>query len=130
MNGLYWRARVFEEQGKFEQAIDQFEHRDLLDDYEPAERKRFYDGLRNAFKLDGARGYWQYRVDQALKKSRPDLYHLATLHMRLGQKDKAYQYLEEAYANHYCLEELLTDLCWDRNNPWFKSFARKIGLTQ
>ena len=45
-----------------------------------------------------------------------------------GEMDKAYEYLEKAFERHYCLEHLLFDLCWDRNDEWFKSFARRIGL--
>jgi serine/threonine protein kinase/Flp pilus assembly protein TadD len=130
LNGLLWKARTLEEMGQFQEAIAQFEHHDLLDEGNPAETKRFYDGLRNAFEQGGARGYWQYRLDQEQKKPSPDLYLLATYHARLGETEKAYEFLERAYTNHYCLENLMFDLCWDRQEPRFKAFTRKVGLTE
>ena len=114
--------------GKFDKAIREFEKLDRLYERNEADTKRFYDGLRAAVQEGGAAGYWQKRLDEALKEPSPDLYYIASMYAHRGEMDKAYEYLEKAFERHYCLENLLFDLCWDRNDEWFKSFARRIGL--
>jgi len=130
VNGIYWLGRTYEDMEKFDKAIREFEKLDRLYERNEADTKRFYDGLRAAVQEGGAAGYWQKRLDEALKEPSPDLYYIASMYAHRGEMDKAYEYLEKAFERHYCLEHLLFDLCWDRNDEWFKSFARRIGLMQ
>jgi tetratricopeptide (TPR) repeat protein len=129
-NAHYFIGRVYEEQTNFVAAIQEFEERERLDGEYNAERKAFYDELREAIRLGGAEGYWRKRLDIALGKSQPDLYYIATLYARLGEKDKAYAYLKEACEKRAFDKGLMFDLCWDHNDEQFKAIARGIRLLQ
>jgi tetratricopeptide (TPR) repeat protein len=130
MNGWYSIGRTYEEMGEFEKAIQAFEEHDRLDKTDETKRNILYAELRQAAKQLGRDGYWQKRLEQALKKSAPDLYRIATLFARVGEKDKAYEYLEKACEQHAFTEGPMFDVCWDHNDEAFKAMMRKIGLME
>ncbi len=123
----YWKGKIYEEQGNFMEAIDEFEKNDGDD----AGKKSFYDGLRSAVKERGAEGYWRKRPVEDLKESPQPVYRIATLHARLGEKFEAYECLERAWEQHdSSLDTLMYDTCWDHKDKLFKILSRKIGLMQ
>jgi tetratricopeptide (TPR) repeat protein len=129
-NGYYWKARTLEAMGRFNEAMDADEQRDRKNEKDPAEIKRIYDGLRTALAQNGPEGYWRKRLANELENSPPDLYLIATLHIRLGDKDQAYECLEKAFKQNPFAGGLMVDPCWDRTDKRFKAFARKVGLMQ
>jgi hypothetical protein len=86
--------------------------------------------LREAVRLGGTEGYWRKRLDIALENSQPDLYYIATLYARLGEKQKAYDYLREACEKRAFDQGLMVDLCWDHNDEQFRVIARGLRLIQ
>ena len=68
------------------------------------------------------------------KNSYVSPYVLATLYASLGEKDKAFQYLEKAYSEKSL--ELIPNLKADlrienlRSDPRFQDLARRVGLPQ
>ena len=114
----------------FAKAILAFEKCDLLGDDDPAKSKRFYDDLRSALREGGAEGYWRKRLELELEKTSPDLYYVATLYARLGEKDNAYENLAKAFQKNHFAGGLMVDVCWDRNDERFKALARRVGLMQ
>src|SRR5439155_12937936 len=80
----YWKGRVFEEMGKFEEAIDEFESQERAAEKYTADKKVFFDQLRDAVQQNGAEGYLRKRLELALKESHQELYEIATLYARLG----------------------------------------------
>jgi serine/threonine protein kinase len=126
----YWKARTLEEMGRFKEAIDADEEHDHRAEVDPAEIKRFYEGLRSALEQGGPEGYWRKRLAEELKKPSPDFYRIATFYAHLGDKDQAYDFLEKAFKRTPFAGGLMVDPCWDRNDEWFKALARKVGLMQ
>ena len=129
-NGYYWKARTLEEMGRFTEAIGADEEHDRRAEEDPAEMKRFYDGLHSALEQGGPKGYWSKRLAEALKRPSPDFYHIATFYLRLADEDQAYHYLEMAFRQTPFAGSLMVDPCWDRSDERFKTFARKVGLMQ
>jgi tetratricopeptide (TPR) repeat protein len=126
----YFIGRVYQEQTNFLAAIQEFEEHDRLAGNYDNERIKFYDALREAVRLGGAEGYWQKRLKIALGKSRPDLYYVATLYARLGERDKAYAWLKKACEKKSFDQGLMFDFCWDHSDPEFIAIARGIHLLQ
>jgi len=126
----YCKGRVFEEMGKFEEAIEEFQSQEQAAEQFTDDRKLFFGKLRDAVRQNGGEGYWRKRLDLALKESHQQPYEIATLYARLGDKQNAYAWLKKACAQKAFTEGLLFDLCWDHNDEQFKAIARGIGLLQ
>ena len=123
----YWKGKLHEEEGKFLEAIDEFQK----DDGDEAGKRDFYEQLRSAVRQDGAKGYWGKRLSKALNDSPVHPYYIATLHARLGEWSEAYKYLEQACEQHDpSLDSLMIDFCWDHEDEKFKTLAKNIGLMQ
>ncbi|HRI14986.1 MAG TPA: serine/threonine-protein kinase [Verrucomicrobiota bacterium] len=130
-NGLTWKARTYEEMGEFEKAVDTLEQLDLVENGGVAPRKNYHEGLREAFRQRGAKGYWRFKLDDTLARRPERAYEIASLYARLKEWPTAYEYLEKAVGQHDSwLQNLLFDLCWDRTDPDFIRLAKKIGLMQ
>jgi TolB-like protein len=73
-------------------------------------------------------------IDDLLKdpgKGRFDYFHMAQMYVAVGDKDKAFECLEEAYREHsWWLVTLLVDpgLAPVRNDPRLQNLARRVGL--
>jgi serine/threonine protein kinase/Flp pilus assembly protein TadD len=130
MNGLTWMGRTYEEMEDFDKAIKTFEQHDRLANTDEDKRTKRYAELRRAFEQGGRDGYWRKRLEQALKESPPNLYRIAALFARVGQKNDAYEYLEKACEQHAFTEGPMFDLCWDHNDERFKAIVKRIGLIQ
>ena len=128
--GHQWKARVFVETGDFMGAIHEWEQSEQAVGAFNAERKIFYDRLRDAVRRDGSKGYWTESLDLAKGKSPQNPYLIASYYARLGQWTNAYAYLNRACEQHSFTEGLMFDLCWDHNDPQFQAIARRIGLLQ
>jgi tetratricopeptide (TPR) repeat protein len=129
-NGLNWIARTYEEMKQFDNAIDAWQHHDEATDSHPVPMT-FYGDLRAAVRADPVNGYWRKRLEYELQHHPDWHYWIATHYAHLNDMKRAYEQLELADAhNDSALENLLFDLCWDRNDPWFKAFAKKIGLSR
>jgi hypothetical protein len=107
----------------------------------PSPRGRFpakirEDVLRNALATHGAQGYWRALLDFATLKPNPaeaydDAYGIAILYARLGEKEKAIDSLETAYAERrIAISEIGIEPAFDvlRNEPRFHLLLRRTGL--
>ncbi|MBI3848750.1 MAG: protein kinase [Verrucomicrobia bacterium] len=126
----YWIGRVYLEQTSFMAAIDEFEEGEKAVGRTSSKREFFFETLREASRQDPVNGYWSKRLELALQESKPDLYEIATLYARLGDKPKAYRYLREACEKKAFDQGLMFDLCWDHEDKEFKAIARGIRLLQ
>ena len=89
--------------------------------------------LKEAFAKSGIRGYLQKRLQQLQSGGNPEVYavRIAALLALLGEKDKAFDWLEKAYAQHWDgLVTLKQDFFLDslRTDPRFKDLLRRVGL--
>jgi tetratricopeptide (TPR) repeat protein len=127
-------------------------HREAIEEYTKAQemfglsQNRLAE-LRTVYQNSGEKGYWRKTLEfcqEASKLQRKfatvsgygwcdyvkDLY-VALLHVRLGEFDAAFQWLEAACSKHETeLIYLKTDPQWDgiRSDPRFQTLLRRMGL--
>lgn len=132
-NGHNFLALTFEQTGRFEKAIAEWEACRRLSGDKEADLQRYFKGLLAALQEGGATAYWKKKLEEAQKDPQPKLYYMATLHARLGKKDQyemdqAYTLLKKSCQEQHDFGGAMYDLCWDHNDPKFRSIMKSIGL--
>jgi TolB-like protein len=87
--------------------------------------------LRAALRADGPQGYWRARLSFLSKQRTRENYLLAVFHARLGESDKALEFLEQAFQMHEPdLIYLKSEPAFDgmRRNPRFKALTGAMKL--
>jgi tetratricopeptide (TPR) repeat protein len=87
--------------------------------------------LREAYEKSGYEGYLRFRLDRHLNRENPKLVHVASLYSRLGDKDKAFEWLEKAWSKPlFGFEHAPSCFWWDRlrDDPRFETLLRKQNL--
>jgi TolB-like protein/class 3 adenylate cyclase/Tfp pilus assembly protein PilF len=133
----YWfLSSVYLEKGMYEESITQMYKAQILSKEEtPESAGRIAAELRQALKSGGEKGYWQKILQEELEVYKKGLGYpvtIATAYAKLGDKDKAFEWLEKAYAER---DEQLRNLkgsSFDnlRTDPRYKDLLRRIGLPQ
>lgn len=89
--------------------------------------------LGDAFKKSGAQGYWRKLLEISLESKNFEIVQMAAIYAQLGERDKAFEFLEKAYDGR------TTTLLWLkvspefdslRTDPRFPDLVRRIGLAQ
>ncbi|MEO8071884.1 MAG: winged helix-turn-helix domain-containing protein [Acidobacteriota bacterium] len=87
--------------------------------------------LADAFKKSGAKGYWKKLLEFALDNEKFDAVQTAAIFGQLGERDKAFEFLEKAY------NERSTNILWLkvspefdnlRSDPRYADLVRRVGL--
>lgn len=125
--GYSWAGRVFEEQGNFIKAIDEFEKCDLAQGHDQTRTKLFYDDLRRAVDQDPVHGYWWKRLRIEFAQPKTNAYQVATLYLHLGDKPKAYEWLARVTPDN-AYGKLWVDPCWNQKDTEYLAFATRFGL--
>lgn len=108
------------------------------------------DALKRAYTASGLAGYWQKQLELATPRYQEELaaaakessdryvspYRLAELNARIGNKERAFELLQESYKNRdeslrwLKAESLSVDSPWDsiRADPRFTVLLRGVGL--
>jgi tetratricopeptide (TPR) repeat protein len=133
----YWfLSSVYLEKGMYEESITQMSKAQILSKEEtPESAGRIAAELRQALKSGGEKGYWQKILQEELEVYKKGLGYpvtIATAYAKLGDKDKAFEWLEKAYAER---DEQLRNLkgsSFDnlRTDPRYKDLLRRVGLPQ
>jgi TolB-like protein/DNA-binding winged helix-turn-helix (wHTH) protein/Tfp pilus assembly protein PilF len=90
--------------------------------------------LREAYAASGWRGFWQKELARALARAprRPTMYYVtARMYARLGEHDRAMEWLEKAYAERADhLVMLKVDPIFDRlrDDPRYQDLMRRVGF--
>ena len=129
-------AELYEEQGRFEEAIDEYEKHDTLLGVPSAETVKGLGSVREAYRAGGASGYWKRMLDFAKKRaesdpdSGPPQVLLARLSVLGGDKEGAFPYFEAAFKKREPDLLRLADPAFDpiRTDPRFVELVRRIGL--
>ena len=135
---------LYEQKGMFEEAIEEHHRAATLVGESSVEANRRALLLRTAHAKNGAKAYWDQRLQLALKDGNQskDLpydvtdsspYHLAVLFARTGQNDAAIGLLQKAFNEHdYRLYYLKTTPAFDqlRSDPRVVDLMHWIGVTQ
>jgi TolB-like protein len=131
-------ARVYAYMGNYQQAIDEDEKARLLsgEDAEQVIRKR--NRIRRALAERGARGYWETLLEFSRDRDNPSEayvtpFGIAIIQARLGNKDRAIEFLEQAYEQRDTyLTSVAVEPAFDnlRDEPRFAELLQKVGLSQ
>jgi TolB-like protein/Flp pilus assembly protein TadD/predicted Ser/Thr protein kinase len=137
-------AEVYEQRGRFEEAITEGQRAATLAGENAEEAGRRALLLRRGYARNGAKGYWEQRLQLAMKDARQskDLpyeladsspYQLAVLNARLGRNEAAVGLLQKAFNEaDFGLYYLKTAPALDglRSDPRVASLMLRIGVTQ
>jgi TolB-like protein/Tfp pilus assembly protein PilF len=120
---------VYEQQGMYEQAITQYQ---AMGEF----GRRRASLLEKAHEAAGPQGYWQKSLELFLDEAKRTYISptfIAKNYARLGDKERAFQWLEKAYAERDDdLIDLRVEPMYDplRSDPRFADLLRRIGLPQ
>jgi serine/threonine protein kinase len=138
---ISWR-----EKGDYFEAVRIEEEAASLKGEGPEEMKARFDILRDAYRQGGQKAYWQQKLDWSKKdegfilgtfgamdsRERKNPVWLASLYARVGDKDKAFHYLDVAFEEKPTplTRRLNRDPSFDslRADPRFADLLTKLGL--
>jgi tetratricopeptide (TPR) repeat protein len=137
-------AEVYEQQGMFDEAITEGQRAATLAGESAEEAGRRALLLRSAYARNGAKAYWEQRLQLAMKDARQskDLpyevadsspFQLAVLNARVGRNEAAVALLQKAFnESDFGLYYLKTAPALDglRSDPRVASLMLRIGVTQ
>jgi tetratricopeptide (TPR) repeat protein len=118
-------AKVYDAEGKHEEALDE-----RLKGAPPETVAQ----MKAIFASSGTKGYWQYRLDQALERAKHEYVSpadIALLYARLDERDQAFAWLGKAMDERSILfNYLVADARFDnlRSDPRFAELLRRVGL--
>ena len=128
---LIFLGPIYEGKGMYDAAIDGY----LQTEEQWGLGLESVAALRQAYATTGWHGYWQKRLEllqiTAQERSVPAL-QFAQLYARVGDKDKAFAWLERAYLERDALLILIkVDPVWDdlRVDPRFENLLHRMGLS-
>jgi len=120
-------AMVYEQVGRYEDAVKARQKAMILSGDPPEE----VESLGRAFSESGPKGYWMWHLERL--KGQYDRYPdtTARYYAQLGDKDKAFAWLEKAYKKHDSHMHMLKGHpCWDplRPDPRFQELLRRMNF--
>jgi serine/threonine-protein kinase len=130
---------VYERKGMFDKAISQAEKLVLLRGAAPEQAAKNSAKLREAYKKFGEKGYGRKLIELYEKRDPASrlppiapLSKIASAYAHVGDKDKAFAYLEEAFEKREAGVKDLKLSIYDpiRSDPRFQDLVRRIGLPQ
>ena len=126
-------ARAYEQKGKLPEAIVEFQRAVEL---EPNNAET-WSGLGHAYALSGKKAEAQKILDHLKEVSAHSWvapYNIAVIYAGLGEKDRAFALLDQAYKDrsYYLATYLATDARMDslRSDPRFAELRKRVGLPQ
>ncbi len=124
----YLLGRTYELQGRLAEACAEFVKGDELS----PEKPRLVAALRESCRTSGLQGYYKVERDALIKRDpEHNAVLIADLYLKTGDKKKAYQFWEKAFANHDTSMLLLNaDPSYRaiRNEPRFMNLLKRIGF--
>lgn len=129
-------AHLYTYRGEYERAITEETRARLLVGQDPRRVLKLEDSLRKALASRGPRGYWEILLELSGRTDNPPEAYtvhdgLAILYVRLGEKEKALQALEQAYKKRQLhMTEVGIEPAFDplRSDPRFQTILRQVGL--
>jgi TolB-like protein len=129
-------AHLYTYIGRFNDAIAEESTARMLSGEDPQVVRSREEALRQALTIHGAQGYWLTLLDFATLKPNPpeaydDAYGIAIIFARLGEREKAIDSLESAYAQRSTgMTEIGVEPAFDtlRSEPRFHLLVRRVGL--
>ncbi len=132
----FYLQTAYEGKGDYSNAIDAAGRLALAFGDKPEAVSARSATLRTAYAKSGPRGYWLAQLESLKadwKKNPGDGYSFAPVYARLGDKDKAFEWLHKAYTAHSqdLTFSLLVEPAFDslRSDPRFQDLLRRMGRT-
>src|SRR5213080_3407637 len=129
-NAHYDLAQAYEQKGMDGEAVEEYLRNEVLD----GESQETIAALKAGYAASGLRGFWLKKLEVARERSKRS-YTLsiipARLYARLGDRDRAFDWLEKSYAEHLpTLVDLKVDPMFDdlRSDPRYIDLLRRVGL--
>lgn len=122
--------RSYDQKGMYREAIESRQTRRKLAGLDPA----MTPPIKRAAAAQNTTDYWKGRLEQELADSQsepPSTFDLAEIYAQLGEKDKAFEWLEKAFAERtYTMMYLNVAPNLDplRSDPRFADMLRRVGL--
>lgn len=119
-------ARAYEQTGEFGKELDAFEKLMPMGMHGGILAK-----LREGYAKGGAAGYWRTTLEMQLAAKPQDNVRIAMVYTKLGERDKAFTYLERAYAEHSGdMVFIYMEPGFDpiRDDPRYRALIRRIGF--
>ena len=132
-------AKSYENKKMFEEAINEQRIYSLLVQTPPATVEKEIAEWREAFRINGEKGYWSKYIENLEKRSAQPgnsstpLTIIATLYVQVGEKEKVFSLLEEAYQKREVeLLQIKKDPAWKSmlSDPRFIELEKRIGIPQ
>jgi TolB-like protein/DNA-binding winged helix-turn-helix (wHTH) protein/Tfp pilus assembly protein PilF len=130
--GHFELARLYEQQGKLEEAAQEFLKADELFGTDPKKLAQ----LKEAMAKSGAQGYWKRTLEnyrESANSSYVPSVLVAEVCVRVGDKECAFEWLERGFEER---DDLMTDLKVEpvfdglRSDPRFQDLIRRVGIPQ
>jgi TolB-like protein/DNA-binding winged helix-turn-helix (wHTH) protein len=126
----WWLVQVYERTGKLGKALDVQQRAAALAG-EDGRVAREVNLLRKAYAEKGARGYWVQRMELFRADDPRYQINVAKVYERLGNKDKAFRWLDTAFKDHvpYLIWDVPAnpDLDGLRSDPRYTDLVRRLG---
>jgi TolB-like protein/DNA-binding winged helix-turn-helix (wHTH) protein len=123
-----WLVKAYETKGLYDKAVEaDIKQREVAGGY----LQETAPLLRKAYAVAGWNGYWHKALEITNKNSNHDPYLLALIHLRLGERKLALEWLERACEEHICeLSTMKVNPEFDtlRAEPRFQELQRRVGL--
>ena len=126
-------ADIYARQRSYKDAIAAERKYVALSGDEPSE----IESLKKAHATSGGEGYWSWQLqrlkDETRRSGNTPSVRLAMVHAQLGERDAAFQWLEEAYRDRATpLINLKVHPAWDplRDDPRFKEVVRRLNFPE
>ncbi|MCA1624481.1 MAG: protein kinase [Acidobacteria bacterium] len=130
-------AGMYAEKGMYEESIELSCKGEVLLNIETAKScEQKVTDFRQAIKTSGATGFWRKTLENDLKRYEQGIgsaVYVAADYARLGEKERAFEWLEKAFAEHDdAITFLKVDTSFDslKSDPRFQDLLRRIGLPQ
>ncbi len=130
-DSIYWLAHAYEQKGMFEEVVSTRLRAMSLKGESPEEIEK----LRAAYGASGWRGYWLKEIELNLERVKHKYIprvEFAKMYVRIGDRERAFEFLEQAYSERSGQLTLLkVDPIFDslRSDPRFTDLMRRVGLT-
>jgi TolB-like protein/tetratricopeptide (TPR) repeat protein len=133
-------GQIYEDRGRIEEAIDEYEKHAVLSGTPADFATKASEAIRQAYRKNGMKGYNEAVLEMTKKsletdpETSPPLFVVATLYARVGDKERALEYLEKSFDQRepdiLQINEPQPALESLRSEPRFKDIVRRIGVPQ
>jgi tetratricopeptide (TPR) repeat protein len=123
-------GNAYYQKGMYTEAVDEFIKFKTLSGWKP----EMTNALRQAYTVSGIKGFWAKELDLANEESKQHpvaTMRMARIYTELGEKDRAFEWLEKAYDERNSLlifVKVLPHFESLHSDPRFPQLLRRIGL--